>query len=352
MWAVLLGVNVVSPDNDFFELGGNSLLAARLVLQVREAYNVEVPHLRAVRLGTLKDFAAVVRKARRGVVDHRAAAEGPRYGAPTGSYPPTCASTSNGARAAKSSSKGRARWTALCSTAGPASSGRSWCATCSRAPARASAALSARPTRRTAPAARVWGAGEIRAVEEAFADRIRRPLGFWAAQVRALRGRVSEQLAASVDLIIHSGAQGELCPAVRGASADERSWARPRCCASPPLAEESRCTMLSTIAVFGPSGYLGGNNEVRTKTSTRTRATSSSIPVTPRASGSRRSWCGGGANGPTGGGAPSRLYYGRYPDGGGQRGRFPSAARCGASSRWGRTRICRANARSSCRWTT
>ncbi|WP_420829579.1 phosphopantetheine-binding protein [Nannocystis pusilla] len=58
MWADLLGVPVVLPEDDFFRLGGNSLLAARLVLRVRDVYRVRFPVYALYEAGTLREFAA------------------------------------------------------------------------------------------------------------------------------------------------------------------------------------------------------------------------------------------------------------------------------------------------------
>jgi amino acid adenylation domain-containing protein len=47
LFAGVLGVPEVGPDDDFFELGGQSLLATRLVIQIQSVLNIEVP-VRAV----------------------------------------------------------------------------------------------------------------------------------------------------------------------------------------------------------------------------------------------------------------------------------------------------------------
>jgi amino acid adenylation domain-containing protein/thioester reductase-like protein len=67
LWAAVLGVPSVAADDDFFALGGTSLLAARLVLQVREALRVDFPVYALYESGRLRDFVAVVRAAQRGV---------------------------------------------------------------------------------------------------------------------------------------------------------------------------------------------------------------------------------------------------------------------------------------------
>ncbi|WAS93563.1 amino acid adenylation domain-containing protein [Nannocystis punicea] len=77
LWADLLGVPVVLPEDDFFRLGGNSLLAARLVLRVRDAYRVRFPVYALYEAGTLRDFAAQLRRALRGEAIRCATAAGP-----------------------------------------------------------------------------------------------------------------------------------------------------------------------------------------------------------------------------------------------------------------------------------
>ncbi|RCG33247.1 hypothetical protein DQ384_02110 [Sphaerisporangium album] len=43
MWAELLGVTPGSVDDDFFELGGQSLTMVRFLARVQETYGVELP---------------------------------------------------------------------------------------------------------------------------------------------------------------------------------------------------------------------------------------------------------------------------------------------------------------------
>ena len=42
MWGEFLGGREVGPDNDFFELGGNSLIGIKIIGQVSEVYGVEL----------------------------------------------------------------------------------------------------------------------------------------------------------------------------------------------------------------------------------------------------------------------------------------------------------------------
>lgn len=66
LWADLLGVDEVRPDDDFFALGGDSLLAARLVLRVRDAWQVPLSIYALHESGTLRACATLVRDALRG----------------------------------------------------------------------------------------------------------------------------------------------------------------------------------------------------------------------------------------------------------------------------------------------
>lgn len=52
-WAELLGVEQVGVHDDFFKLGGNSILAVQLLSRVRESFGVEVP------LGAIFDVPTV-----------------------------------------------------------------------------------------------------------------------------------------------------------------------------------------------------------------------------------------------------------------------------------------------------
>ncbi|MDC0722850.1 thioester reductase domain-containing protein [Nannocystis bainbridge] len=66
LWAEALGVAVVLPDDDFFDLGGDSLKAARLVLAIAAAYRVQFPVHALYEARTLRACAAVVQRAQRG----------------------------------------------------------------------------------------------------------------------------------------------------------------------------------------------------------------------------------------------------------------------------------------------
>jgi hypothetical protein len=46
LWQQVLGFELIGIDDNFFDLGGNSLLAARLAEQIRQAFRVDMPVLK------------------------------------------------------------------------------------------------------------------------------------------------------------------------------------------------------------------------------------------------------------------------------------------------------------------
>jgi acyl carrier protein len=63
IWEEILGVQGVAPDQDFFELGGTSLHAARVVTKTRAAFGVKLSAQTLFEHSTLAGFAAQVRSA-------------------------------------------------------------------------------------------------------------------------------------------------------------------------------------------------------------------------------------------------------------------------------------------------
>lgn len=59
-WAKLLGVDAVGRDENFFRLGGDSLLATRFIAEVRAARSVELPMREVVRTPTVAGLAALI----------------------------------------------------------------------------------------------------------------------------------------------------------------------------------------------------------------------------------------------------------------------------------------------------
>ncbi len=60
LWSDVLGVGRVSVESDFFELGGNSLLATQLVSRVREAFRVEMPLRQLFERPTIRSLAQLL----------------------------------------------------------------------------------------------------------------------------------------------------------------------------------------------------------------------------------------------------------------------------------------------------
>jgi thioesterase domain-containing protein/acyl carrier protein len=60
VWRELLGVDDISPDDDFFALGGHSLAAVRLFARIRKHYNVDLPLATLFQAPTLGALAALV----------------------------------------------------------------------------------------------------------------------------------------------------------------------------------------------------------------------------------------------------------------------------------------------------
>jgi amino acid adenylation domain-containing protein len=58
MWKNVLGVPSVGADENFFELGGNSLLAVKMIVRARDAFGVEVPFRALFETQTIQGLAA------------------------------------------------------------------------------------------------------------------------------------------------------------------------------------------------------------------------------------------------------------------------------------------------------
>ncbi|HZF89885.1 non-ribosomal peptide synthetase [Streptomyces sp.] len=59
-WTKLLGLDSVGRDENFFRLGGDSLLATRFVAEVREAWGVELPMREVMRTPTVAGLGALI----------------------------------------------------------------------------------------------------------------------------------------------------------------------------------------------------------------------------------------------------------------------------------------------------
>ncbi|MEW2446436.1 amino acid adenylation domain-containing protein [Streptomyces parvulus] len=62
MWTEILGIPEVGVHDDFFDVGGHSLLAVRLSAAVREEWDVEVPISELLRHGTIAELATLIRR--------------------------------------------------------------------------------------------------------------------------------------------------------------------------------------------------------------------------------------------------------------------------------------------------
>jgi acyl carrier protein len=60
IWSSVLGVTTVRDDSDFFDLGGNSLVAVQLIAQIREATGVRLPMRAIFETPTVAEMAAII----------------------------------------------------------------------------------------------------------------------------------------------------------------------------------------------------------------------------------------------------------------------------------------------------
>jgi acyl carrier protein len=57
IWQESLGFERIGSHDDFFELGGNSLLAARITSRIREAFQVDISMASLLKKPTLADLS-------------------------------------------------------------------------------------------------------------------------------------------------------------------------------------------------------------------------------------------------------------------------------------------------------
>jgi amino acid adenylation domain-containing protein len=69
IWSDLLGVERVGIHDDFFQLGGHSLVVARLASRIRQAFKVELPLVEVFHRPTIAGLSEAVQKAERTAVD-------------------------------------------------------------------------------------------------------------------------------------------------------------------------------------------------------------------------------------------------------------------------------------------
>lgn len=162
LWSELLGVEEVGPDDDFFDLGGNSLLAMEMLARARIMFGIDVTRIRfltrsLLRDATLRAFAADTLAARTG---------GPAWPPATATAARSTAARSTPAARPPSTGPPKPAWThpsgspgaprrpapnppRSSSPAPPASAAPTCSTPCCTPPPPASTAWSAPPTRNT-----------------------------------------------------------------------------------------------------------------------------------------------------------------------------------------------------------
>jgi len=65
IWRKVLDIDHVDPDADFFDLGGDSLLAMRVVARIRQVFGIQFSVKQMFRSARLSRLAAAVAAARR-----------------------------------------------------------------------------------------------------------------------------------------------------------------------------------------------------------------------------------------------------------------------------------------------
>jgi amino acid adenylation domain-containing protein len=66
LWSELLGVDRIGVEDDFFQLGGHSLLVAKLAARVRQVFQVELSLVEVFKKPTVSELAEAIEKAERG----------------------------------------------------------------------------------------------------------------------------------------------------------------------------------------------------------------------------------------------------------------------------------------------
>ena len=62
IWQDLLGVEHITPDQNYFDLGGDSSLAVHLFVQIEKVFNVKLPIFTLFEAPTIEELAQVLRR--------------------------------------------------------------------------------------------------------------------------------------------------------------------------------------------------------------------------------------------------------------------------------------------------
>lgn len=60
IWQELLGVETIGVHDDFFELGGNSMIASRLIVRIQDIFEVELPFSKLFEAANVADLSELV----------------------------------------------------------------------------------------------------------------------------------------------------------------------------------------------------------------------------------------------------------------------------------------------------
>src|SRR5215218_4216412 len=69
IWAGLLGIEQVGVHDNFFKLGGNSILATQLLSRVRDSFEVDVPLRTVFEVPTVANLVVQIVQGRAGQLD-------------------------------------------------------------------------------------------------------------------------------------------------------------------------------------------------------------------------------------------------------------------------------------------
>jgi len=259
LWADILEVAVVLPEDDFFELGGDSLRAARLVLQIGDIYRVPFPVHALYEARTLRACATVVHRAQHG--EEALSRTGPEEWRADARLPANIRATIE-ATAARS----RAPADAWCSgevfLTGATEMLGSFLLSDLLASTTADVHCLVRANNPQHGMVRLRQAlGRYGLWQEAFAGRIRVVLGDLRQPRFGLDAATFEALAFTIDAVFHAEAHVNFVePYLTHRATNVGGTAEVLRLAATGLAKPVH--HVSSIAVFGPSGFLGGERRV------------------------------------------------------------------------------------------